>query len=100
MKHAFSNVTSEGLIVAITAMTEVARLDDNAQPQKQAIAIGRHNQTGHWIISMGDTADGEPCIFNGERVFSSPELSHAIYGALVDHYAAFNVFKERTGWSA
>lgn len=101
MKHAFSNVTADGLIAAITALTDTPRLDDNARPQPQIVTIGRHSETGEWVIVMGEAADGDTTTGEGlnHRVFSSPELSHALYSALVDHYAAFDAFKNATGWT-
>lgn len=101
MKHAFSNVTADGLIAAITALTGTSRLDDNGQPQPQIVTIGQHNQTGDWVVVVGDAADGDTTTGEGvdQRVFSSEELSHTLYSALVDHYAAFEAFKEATGWT-
>jgi hypothetical protein len=102
MKHAFSNVTGDGLIAAISALTTVPRLDDNARPQQQVVMIGQHNQNSEWVVVMGDAEDADTTTgdTNGRRVFSSPELSHALYSALLDHPYAFNAFKLATGWSA
>jgi hypothetical protein len=96
MKHAFSNVTAEGLIAAIKALTDTPRGED-----QQIVTIGRHNVTGEWIVNVSDAADGDATTGEGlnHRTFGSPELSHALYSALVDHAEAFDVFKAATGWS-
>lgn len=99
MKHAFDGVTAEGLLVALECLCDYTYLDDDARPRQQVVTLGKHNQTDEWVLTMRNAEDGDATTPASDcRVFSSPELSHVIYSALVDHWAAFDHFKLKTGW--
>lgn len=97
MNHDFSNVTADGLLAALKAMTDTPREDE-----MQIVTFGRHNVSGEWIIVVSDAADGDTTTGDGinARTYGSPELSHAIYSALADHPEAMLVFMAATGWTA
>jgi hypothetical protein len=95
MNHAFSDVTADGLILALTCLMTAKH---NGKEQVVTLQTSTDNR---YVMTLSDRnmsnpETGKP---RNQRVLSSTDFAHLLWSGLNENHEALVGFKNVTGWS-